>query len=162
MIILFLFFIHYYIMRLVVQAVEKAEVLIHDTGEKNAIGKGVLIYFGVHRDDVTDGKQKITKLVEKIGNMRRLKTTEGRLDATLHDIEGEIMVISNFTLYASNEKGTKMSFSQSAAATDAEPIYDFFVESLRDAGWKVQTGKFGAMMEVSAVTLGPINYVWDV
>ena len=120
-------------MRLVVQAVEKAEVLIHDTGEKNTIGKGVLIYFGVHRDDVTDGKQKITKLVEKIGNMRRLKTDEGRLDATLHDISGEIMVISNFTLYASNEKGTKMSFSQSATATDAEPIYDFFIESLRTA-----------------------------
>ena len=149
-------------MRLVVQAVEKAEVMIHDTGEKNHIGKGILIYFGVHRDDIVAGTQKIDKLVEKIGNMRWLKTNEGRLDATLHDIDGEIMVISNFTLYASNEKGTKMSFSQSAAAGDAEPVYDYFVQTLRSAGWKVATGKFGAMMEVSAVTLGPINYVWDV
>jgi D-tyrosyl-tRNA(Tyr) deacylase len=149
-------------MRLVVQAVERAEVLIHDTGEKNSIGKGILIYFGVHRDDIIDGTQKIDKLVEKIGNMRRLKTSEGRLDATLGDIGGEIMVISNFTLYASNEKGTKMSFSQSAVAADAEPVYEYFVQGLRDAGWTVATGKFGAMMEVSAVTMGPINYVWDV
>lgn len=149
-------------MRLVVQAVERAEVLIHDTGKKNAIGKGILIYFGVHRDDIVNAKANIDKLVGKIGNMRWLKTPEGRLDATLHDIGGEIMVISNFTLYASNEKGTKMSFSQSAAAGDAEPVYDYFVKQLRAAGWKVETGRFGAMMEVSAVTLGPINYVWDV
>ena len=149
-------------MRLVVQAVEKAEVLIHDTGEKNTIGKGIVIYFGVHRDDIVGAKEKIDKLVGKIGNMRRLKTFEGRLDATLGDIGGEIMVISNFTLYASNEKGTKMSFSHSAAAVDAEPIYEYFVKALCDAWWKVATGKFGAMMEVSAVTMGPINYVWDV
>jgi len=149
-------------MRLVVQAVEKADVLIHDTWENNAIGKWILIYFGVHRDDVVDGKMKIDKLVEKIGNMRWLKTPEGRLDATLRDVGGEIMVISNFTLYANNEKGNKMSFSQSAVAADAEPIYDYFVSQLKGAGWVVQTGKFGAMMEVSAVTLGPINYVWDV
>ena len=121
-----------------------------------------MIYFGVHRDDVVDGKVKIDKLVEKIGNMRWLKTDEGRLDATLGDIGGEIMVISNFTLYASNEKGSKMSFSQSATAVDAEPIYDYFVSELKSTGWVVQTGKFGAMMEVSATTLGPINYVRDV
>jgi D-tyrosyl-tRNA(Tyr) deacylase len=120
-------------MRLVVQAVEKAEVLIHDTGEKNTIGKGILIYLGVHRDDVVASKEKIDNLVAKIGNMRWLKTPEGRLDATLRDMGGEIMVISNFTLYASNEKGTKMSFSQSAAASDAEPIYDYFVQALRAA-----------------------------
>lgn len=149
-------------MRLVVQAVEKAEVLIHDTGEKNTIGKGIVIYFGVHRDDMVGAKEKIDRLIGKIGNMRWLKDDAGRLDATLHDIGGEIMVISNFTLYASNEKGTKMSFSQSAAASDAEPVYDYFVQTLCAAGWKVETGKFGAMMEVSAVTLGPINYVWDV
>lgn len=92
------------IMRLVVQAVEQAAVLIHDTGEKNAIGKGIVIYFGVHRDDIVGAKEKIDKLVEKIGNMRWLKDDAGRLDATLHDVGGEIMVISNFTLYASNEK----------------------------------------------------------
>lgn len=118
-------------MRLVVQAVEKAEVLIHDTGEKNTIRKGIVIYFGVHRDDIVDAKEKIDKLVGKIGNMRWLKDDAGRLDATLHDVGGEIMVISNFTLYASNEKGTKMSFSQSAVASDAEPIYDYFVDALR-------------------------------
>jgi len=146
----------------VVQAVERAEVLIHDTGEKNTIGKGVLIYFGVHKDDIVGAKEKIDKLVEKIGNMRWLKTSEGRLDATLRDVGGEIMVISNFTLYASNEKGTKMSFSQSAVAVDAEPVYDYFVSQLKAAGWLIQTGKFGAMMEVSSTTLGPINYVWDV
>jgi D-tyrosyl-tRNA(Tyr) deacylase len=148
-------------MRLIVQSVESASVLIHDTGEKNVIGKGIVIYFGVHRDDIVDATAKIDKLVEKIGNMRWLKTPEGRLDATLYDIDGEIMVISNFTLYANNEKGTKMSFSQSAAASDAELVYDYFVKQLRAVGWKVETGKFGAMMEVSAVTLGPINYVWD-
>jgi D-aminoacyl-tRNA deacylase len=130
-------------MRLVVQAVERAEVKFQNTDSRlqnsetkfvsRSIGKGILIYFGVHRDDIVDGRQKIDKLVEKIGNMRWLKDAAGRLDATLHDVGGEIMVISNFTLYASNEKGTKMSFSQSAAAADAEPVYDYFVQGLRAA-----------------------------
>ncbi len=149
-------------MRLVVQAVEKAEVWIHDTDERNTIDKGILIYFGVHKNDVADYQTKIEKVVSKIGDMRWLKNDEHRLDATLRDINGQIMVISNFTLYASNDKGAKMSFFDSASATDAVVVYDLFVEKLRAAWFVVQTGKFGAMMEVTATTLGPINYVWDV
>lgn len=149
-------------MRLVVQAVEKAEVWIHDTDEKNTIGKGILIYFGVHKNDVSAYQTKIEKIVSKIGDMRWLKNDEGRLDATLRDINGQIMVISNFTLYASNDKWAKMSFSDSALAADAVVVYDLFVEKLRTVWFVVQTGKFGAMMEVTATTLGPINYVWDV
>ncbi len=149
-------------MRLVVQAVEKAEVWIHDTDEKNTIWKGILIYFGVHKNDVSAYQAKVDKIVSKIGDMRWLKNDEGRLDATLRDINGQIMVISNFTLYASNDKGAKMSFPDSAPAADAVVVYDLFVEKLRAAGFLVQTGKFGAMMEVTATTLGPINYVWDV
>jgi D-tyrosyl-tRNA(Tyr) deacylase len=159
-------------MRLIIQAVERATVIVFDTSAEGAkskaennIGKGIVIYFGVHVTDVMSQvenyKLKIDKLVGKIGNMRWLKNPEGRLDATLTDIGWEILVISNFTLYASNEKGMKMSFSQSAAAIDAKPVYDYFVEQLRAAGWKVETGEFAAMMEVHAITLGPINYVWD-
>lgn len=151
------------IMRLLVQSVEKAEVLIHDTWVKNSIGKWVLIYFGVHKEDVVDEKYKIQiwKIVEKIGNMRRLKNEVWRLDASLSDISGSIMVISNFTLYAQNDKGNKMSFSDSAPADVAEPIYDYFVSQLQNSWFSVQTGKFAAMMEVSATTLGPINYIRD-
>lgn len=120
-------------MRLVVQAVEKAEVLIHDTNEKNSIEKGILIYFGVHKNDIPDYQAKIEKIVSKIGDMRWLKNDEHRLDATLRYINGQIMVISNFTLYASNDKGAKMSFSDSAAAAEAILVYDLFVEKLRAA-----------------------------
>lgn len=150
-------------MRLLVQSVEKAEVFIHDTGEKNNIQQWLLVYFGVHRDDVVDRKyiSQIQKIVEKIAHMRWLKNTEGRLDATLSDIWWSVMVISNFTLYANNDKGNKMSFSHSAAASDAEPVYDYFVAQLKNTWLHVQTGKFAALMEVSATTFGPINYIWD-
>ena len=160
------------------QAVERAEVRFPEESswklqaESRKIGRGIVVYFGVHTSDVSalqrdsdtavSWKNKIDLLVEKIRNMRWLKDDVGRLDATLDAVGGEIMVISNFTLYAKNKKGNKMSFSDSASASDAEPIYDYFVQGLRDAWWKVQTGKFAAMMEVSAVTMGPINYVWDV
>ena len=120
-------------MRLVVQAVEKAEVWIHDTDEKNTIGEGILIYFGVHKSDIADYQIKIEKIVSKIGDMRWLKNDEHRLDATLRDIDGQVMVISNFTLYANNDKGTKMSFSDSAPAAEAAVVYDLFVEKLRTA-----------------------------
>jgi D-tyrosyl-tRNA(Tyr) deacylase len=120
-------------MRLVVQAVEKAEVWIHGTDEKNNIDKGILIYFGVHKNDITDYQAKVDKIVSKIGDMRWLKNDEHRLDATLRDIGGQIMVISNFTLYASNDKGAKMSFSDSAPAAEAVVVYDLFVEKLRAA-----------------------------
>ena len=83
------------------------------------------------------------------------------MDASLDADSAEIMVISNFTLYAQNKKRSKMSFSHSAPAVVAEPIYDYFVQALRDVWFSVQTGEFAAMMEVTVTVTGPINYVLD-
>lgn len=148
-------------MRLLVQSVSQASVLIHDIQETRRIDEGILIYFGVHKNDLLTYKDTITKIVSKIWSMRRLKNDMWRLDATLQDINGCIMVISNFTLYAHNDKGTKMSFSDSAPADEAVIVYNTFVQALRDVWFVVQTGEFGALMEVHATTVWPINYIWD-
>jgi len=148
-------------MRLLVQSVSQARVVIQDLIIDRCIGYGVLIYIWIHRDDTQDYKTIIDKFIVKLSSLKWLKSKEGRLDASLHTDNVEIMVISNFTLYAQNKKGSKMSFSDSASAEVAKPIYNYFVQSLRDAWLSVQTGEFGAMMEVSATTIGPINYVLD-
>lgn len=148
-------------MRLLVQSVLQARVVIQNVWIDRSIGRGILIYLWVHSDDVQDYKDKIDHFVSKLLSLKRLKSDDNRLDASLDVDTSEIMVISNFTLYAQNKKGKKMSFSASAPADVAEPIYNYFVQSLCDAWCSVQTGEFAAMMEVSATTMGPINYVLD-
>lgn len=148
-------------MRLLVQSVSQARVVIQDLAIDRSIHRGILVYVWVHCDDAEDYKNKVDRFVSKLLSLRRLKSDDDRLDASLDKDSTEIMVISNFTLYAQNKKGSKMSFSASASAEVAEPIYNYFVQSLRDAWFSVQTGEFAAMMEVHATTIGPINYVLD-
>jgi D-tyrosyl-tRNA(Tyr) deacylase len=93
--------------------------------------------------------------------MRRLKNKDGRLDATLDDINWEILVVSNFTLYASNKNWTKMDFSASWEYGKAEKIYEYFVDKLKEK-FVVKTWEFGAMMEVESINDGPVNYVMEI
>jgi D-tyrosyl-tRNA(Tyr) deacylase len=134
--------------------------------KEESIKKWVLIYFWVSKlttsEDVDTYKNRIDKFVEKSTRMRWLKNEEWKLDATIDDIGGEVLVISNFTLYGQNKKGTKMDFSASWAYEKAEIIYDYFLAKMKEFWFVVRSGEFGWMMKVESVNDGPINYVLEI
>jgi D-tyrosyl-tRNA(Tyr) deacylase len=156
-------------MKLVVQNVESASVkVINDDWsikKQEKINKGVLIYFWVSKKttnlEFNIVKNSLDKFVDKFPRMRRLKNKDGRLDATLDDVNWEILVVSNFTLYASNKNWTKMDFSASWEYGKAEKIYEYFVDKLKEK-FVVKTWEFGAMMEVESINDGPVNYVMEI
>jgi D-aminoacyl-tRNA deacylase len=156
-------------MKLIIQNVDSASVIVSSeewiVKKKEEIWKWVLIYFWVSKKttdlDINDAASRINKFVEKFGRMRRLKSIDGRLEATLSDINWEILVVSNFTLYAGNKKWTKMDFSASGEYGKAEKIYNYFVDKLKE-NFVVKTWEFGGMMKVESVNDGPVNYVMEI
>lgn len=156
-------------MKLIIQNVYSASVKVIDDDltfiKEERIWNWVLIYFGVSKKTTNlyfnEAENRINKFVEKFSRMRCLKNKDGRLDATLADINGEILVISNFTLYADNKKWTKMDFSASLEYGKAEIIYNYFVNKLKNS-FVVKTGKFGWMMKVESINDGPVNYILEI
>ena len=147
-------------MRAVVQRVRHASVGID--GEVVAeMGRGVVVLLGVARGDTT---AEADRLAGKITRLRIFENDEGRLDRSLLDVVGEALIVSQFTLIADSrrQKGTRPDFSQAARPEVAEPLYEHFVQALRELGVPVQTGVFGARMEVSLVNDGPVTLVLDV
>ena len=154
-------------MRIVLQRVSQASVSV-DGGCVGEIGQGVLLLLGIEKADVEAADQSaagIEWLVRKISGLRIFSDgsdANSRMDRSLIDIDGEALVISQFTLHARTRKGTRPSFDQAASPVDAIPRYEAFVSALSDAiGKPVATGEFGAMMEVSLVNDGPVTLVLD-
>lgn len=144
-------------MRAVVQRVSKAKVEIN--GKINGeIGKGFLIFVAVHRDDeISD----IDYLAKKIENLRVFEDEDGKMNLSIQDIRGELLVVSQFTLYGDCRKGNRPSFIQSAKSPKSIDNYETFLEKLRSTGLKVETGEFGADMDVSLVNDGPVTIQLD-
>jgi D-aminoacyl-tRNA deacylase len=145
-------------MRVVIQRVKKAEILI-DEKPYSGILKGLLIFLAVEdSDDITD----IDWLSNKIANLRIFNDSEGKMNLSIMDAGGEILVVSQFTLYASTKKGNRPSYIKSSKPEVAIPIYEKFILTLRQVSGKpVKTGVFGAMMEVSLVNDGPVTIIID-
>jgi len=146
--------------RAVVQRVRHASVGID--GEVVAeIGRGVVVLLGIAGDDTA---AEANRLAGKIARLRIFENDEGRFDRSVLDIVGEALVVSQFTLLADSkrQRGTRPDFSKAARPEVAEPLYEHFVQALRDLGVPVQTGVFGARMEVSLVNDGPVTIVLDV
>lgn len=145
-------------MRVVIQRVLEASVVVE--GEiVGAINKGLLVLLGV---ESTDNDVDIDWLVKKIIQLRIFPGSAGNIDKSVLDIDGEIAVISQFTLYASTKKGNRPSFIKSAKPEIAEPIYQKFVTQLSNKlGKKIATGIFGADMKVSLVNDGPVTICMD-
>ena len=145
-------------MRVVIQRVKTASVLINQS-EKNKIGIGLCILLGICDDD---SQEDIDWLVRKSMNLRVFPDDSDVMNLSVMDIKGEILVISQFTLYASTKKGNRPSYIYSAGPTIAEPLYDKFVETLRaQSGLTIKTGKFGADMLVSIDNDGPVTIIMD-
>lgn len=144
-------------MRAVIQRVKKASVSI-DGKVVSQIGQGLLVLLAVHQNDK---ESVVQKMAEKVVNLRIFSDSEEKMNLSVKDIGGEIMVVSQFTLYGDCKKGNRPSFTESAKPDKAIPFYDKFVKYISDQGIKVDTGKFGAMMEVELVNDGPVTIMID-
>jgi D-tyrosyl-tRNA(Tyr) deacylase len=142
-------------MKAVVQRVSRARVSVAGdvVGE---IGSGLCVLLGIARGD--DGSAA-DRLAAKVAQLRVFENEEGRFDRSLLDVHGEALVVSQFTLIARTEKGNRPSFSEAAPPEEAEPLYDAFCEALRGFGIDVETGSFGARMELELVNDGPVTVI---
>lgn len=142
-------------MRAVVQRVSRASVSI-DGREVGVIGKGLLVLLGVARGD---DRSKVAWMADKIAGLRVFADEEGKLNRDLASVGGEVLVVSQFTLYGDVSRGRRPSFVEAAPPEEAIPLYQAFVAALRERGLRVATGEFGAMMQVELVNDGPVTLV---
>ncbi|MGO9263733.1 MAG: D-aminoacyl-tRNA deacylase [Candidatus Binataceae bacterium] len=142
-------------MRAIVQRVSRAEV--RTAGRSSRIGRGYVVLLGVGRDDTTDDADFI---LDRIAGMRVMADAVGKLNLTLETVGGELLVISQFTLYADTRQ-RRPSFSAAAPPDEARRLYDYFLSRARDRGVRVEAGEFGAHMEVELVNDGPVTIILD-
>ena len=144
-------------MRAVLQRVTRAEVRVG--GETvGGIGAGLVVLLGVARDDA-EGDARY--LVEKIANLRIFDDAEGRMNLSVAESVGALLVVSQFTLYGDARRGRRPSWSAAAPPGEAEKLYEFFLAEARAAGLRVETGSFRRMMEVELVNDGPVTILLD-
>ena len=144
-------------MRAVIQRVKSAEVRV-GSRVTGSIGKGVLILLGVGRGD---SESDISFLTSKIPELRIFEDDSGKLNLSLKEIGGEMLVVSQFTLYADCRKGRRPSFTGAEEPGPAKHLYEQFVSGLREQGITVQTGEFQAKMEVHLINDGPVTLLLD-
>ena len=145
-------------MKVVIQCVSKAQVTIDDKiiGE---ISQGLLIFIGVAQDD---NMTQIKKLADKILNLRIFDDINNKMNLSINDIKGSLLIISQFTLYADCKKGNRPSFMNTASPVHAKKIYNEFVNYMVQKKINVQSGKFGADMEISLINPGPATFILEV
>jgi len=144
-------------MRAVIQRVSNASVTV-DKEIVGEIGKGILILLGVAEGD---SEKEATYLLEKTLNLRVFEDEDGRMNLSLKDIEGDLLVVSQFTLLGDVRKGRRPSFIKAAAPETANKLYEFFVSEAGKQIKNVATGKFQAMMDVALVNDGPVTILLD-
>lgn len=144
-------------MRAIVQKVKKASVSI-DGELYSSINSGLLVFIAVTHTDTEKDKDY---MIDKILGLRIFEDQDGKMNLSLDDVGGEIMVISQFTLYGDVRRGKRPSFTRSAGGDFAENMYLDFVEGIRTGGYDVKTGEFGADMKVQLINDGPVTIQLD-
>lgn len=144
-------------MKAVVSRVSRAAVVI-DKGERRETGPGLLVLLGV---GPADGEAQAVKLVDKILNLRVFSNAQGKFDHSVLDVKGELLLISQFTLYGSVKGGRRPDFTGAAKPDLAEPLYARVAALLAASGLRAATGEFGAHMDVESVNDGPVTVVLD-
>ena len=144
-------------MRAVIQRVSQAKVVVDDN-TVGQIGKGFMILLGVHEQDT---QTDVDYLVGKISKLRVFEDEQQKMNRSIIDVGGEILSISQFTLFADTKKGNRPSFVQAAKPDVAIPLYEAFNEGLRQAGIPVEKGIFGADMKCHLVNDGPVTIIID-
>lgn len=141
-------------MKGLIQRVTNAKVEV-DAQTVGEINSGILVLLGVERDD---DEAKADKLLHKIQNYRIFPDDQGRMNLSLKDTQGELLVVSQFTLVADTAKGMRPGFSRGATPAEGERLYNYFVEQAKKTGLKIATGQFGANMQVSLTNDGPVTF----
>ena len=145
-------------MRVVVQRCSRAEVRI-DGAVVGKIGQGFMLLVGITE---TDTQAEAELLAKKIAQLRVFEDADGKMNLSLREVEGAVLSISQFTLYADCRKGNRPSFIRAARPEQASPLYDYFNQTLRTAyGLQVETGRFGADMKVDFINDGPVTILLD-
>lgn len=145
------------IVRALIQRVSQAAVTVNDE-IVGRIGRGFVVLLGVTHGD---GPREAAWLAHKIAGLRVFDDAAGKMNLGLSDVSGEVLVVSQFTLYGDARKGRRPDFLQAARPEQAEPLVDYFIEQLRADGLPVETGQFRALMQVSLVNDGPVTLWLD-
>lgn len=140
-------------MRLLLQRVSRAEVRV-DGRAAGRIGRGFVLLTGFRSGD---GAEQLDWMAEKVVGLRLFADVEGKMNLDLSEVDGSLLVVSQFTLYGDARKGRRPSFVDAARPEEAEALYEHFIATLRERGARVETGEFGAMMEVELVNDGPVT-----
>ena len=144
-------------MRVVIQRVKEASVSVEKV-VVGQIGVGMLILLGVGKQDAASD---VDVLVEKVSELRIFEDPAGKMNLSAREVNGEFLVVSQFTLYGNCNKGRRPSFDDAADPQKGEELYNLFVEKLKAKNFKVETGKFRAMMDVSLINDGPVTFIID-
>jgi D-tyrosyl-tRNA(Tyr) deacylase len=144
-------------MRAVIQLVSKASVRVEEN-QVSQIGPGLLILLGVHKNDT---EKDATMLAEKIANLRVFPDQDRLMNLSILDVGGDMLVVSQFTLYGDCRKGRRPSYSSAAPPELANRLYELFMEETRKTGITVASGEFQAMMDVELVNQGPVTLLLD-
>lgn len=144
-------------MRAVVQKVSSSSVRV-DGRTIGEIGKGFNVLVGISCEDTL---QDLAYIEEKVAGLRVFADAEDRMNLSLKEIGGEILLVSQFTLYGDARRGKRPSFTQAAKGEEAKRLFDTLADNLRNRGFRVETGEFGAFMEVSIVNDGPVTILLD-
>jgi D-aminoacyl-tRNA deacylase len=146
-------------MRAVIQRVTQAQVAVGEDGEVvSKIGPGLCILLGIGKGD---GERNAESMARKVGSLRIFDDDQGKLNRSVSETHGEVLVVSQFTLCGDCRKGNRPSFSEAAAPADAQRLYEFFVAQLRAAGLAVATGRFQTAMSVALVNDGPVTLILE-
>ncbi len=144
-------------MKMVIQRVSRAEVRV-DGKAVGRIGVGLAVLVGLERGD---GEKQLQRAVRRVATLRVFSDNEGRMNRGLDEVAGSVLAVSQFTLAGSVRKGRRPSFDRALAGDAAEPLFDRFLELLREEGVTVETGVFGALMDVELVNDGPVTLIWE-
>lgn len=144
-------------MKMVIQRVLDAKVVV-DGEEISSIQKGFLVFLGVGKGDT---QAQADKLVKKMTGLRIFSDEDDKINLALKDVQGEVLIVSQFTLYADTHKGYRPSFIDAAAPEDAEALYEYVIEQTKKEILNVQTGKFGAAMKISLTNDGPFTIILE-
>ena len=142
-------------MKALIQRVKSASVTI-DGELYSKIGKGLLVFLGVEKEDSVENCEKLS---QKVLNLRIFEDENDKMNLSVNDVKGEILVVSQFTLCGDCKKGTRPSFDKAAHPDIAVKLYEDFVEKMRSSGLKTETGKFRAMMDVELINDGPVTFM---
>ena len=145
-------------MKVLIQRVKKASVTI-ENNLYSSINEGILALVGIEKGDTLENIQKASK---KIANLRIFPDENGKMNLSIIDTKGEMLIVSQFTLCGDCKKGTRPSFDKSAHPEIANQLYEAFVKEISNYGIKTKTGKFAAMMDVSLINDGPVTFMIDI